>query len=163
MEELTQIWGVDEHLSPVNCGLRALVIFIIALVLLRISGVRTFGRGNNFDLITTFLIGGILSRGIIGATPFFTCVAGSLVVVLVHRTLAYITVISPKAEDILKGRKRLLYKEGKFDHKAMRITGISQSDILGDLRLKKHNERLDDVEAVYVEKTGQLSIVLKGE
>ena len=163
MEELTEIWGVNRHLSPAECGLRALVMFVIALILLRISGVRTFGKGTNFDLITTFLVGGILSRGIIGATPFFSCVAGSLIVVLVHRALAYITVISPKAEDILKGRKRLLYAEGKFDYSAMRITGISKSDILGDLRLKKHNEILDDVEAVYVEKTGQLRIVLKGE
>lgn len=71
MQFLNQWWGIQENISPIEIAERSAVMFIIALILIRISGMRPFGKGNGVDTIITFLIGAILSRGIVGATPFF--------------------------------------------------------------------------------------------
>src|SRR5947209_8494309 len=69
MQELTEIWGVKENIAPLEIAARAFVMFFIALALIRISGMRAFGSGSAFDNIIVFLIGAILSRGVIAATP----------------------------------------------------------------------------------------------
>ncbi|RYY64942.1 MAG: DUF421 domain-containing protein, partial [Chitinophagaceae bacterium] len=88
MEFLNHYWGIKEHISPLELSARAVVMFFVSLLLLRLSGMRPFGRENTFDTIITFLIGGILSRGVVGATPFFSCIAGAVAILLANKALA---------------------------------------------------------------------------
>ncbi len=72
MKFMNEWWGVNENISPLEIAARSAVMFLIALLLMRMAGMRPFGKGEPFDNIITFLIGGILSRGVVGATPFFS-------------------------------------------------------------------------------------------
>jgi uncharacterized membrane protein YcaP (DUF421 family) len=51
MTLLQTLFGEGEHLNPVQMGLRALVTFFVALLLIRVAGMRTFGRRSAFDTI----------------------------------------------------------------------------------------------------------------
>ncbi|MGN6165564.1 MAG: hypothetical protein ACTHOF_13585 [Flavisolibacter sp.] len=82
MEFLNQWWGINENISPLEIAARSAVMFLIALVLICMSGMRPFGKGNGVDTIISFLIGAILSRGVVGATPFFSTVASAVVIFL---------------------------------------------------------------------------------
>jgi uncharacterized membrane protein YcaP (DUF421 family) len=54
--------GINENISPLEIGAHSAVMFIVALLLMPMAGMRPFGKGEPFDNIITFLIGGILSR-----------------------------------------------------------------------------------------------------
>jgi uncharacterized membrane protein YcaP (DUF421 family) len=62
---------------------------------------------------------------------------------------------------IVKGYRRSLYKSGKFNLRNMEITAISKDDLMEGVRLQINSNTLDDVEEVYIEKNGLLSVVKK--
>ena len=114
MEYYEKFWGINEHISPSEIALRAIVMFVIILLLLKISGMRTFGKGSSFDTTVTILLGGVLSRGVVGATPFLSSVAGGLMLVLIHRVISWYSQRNKKFEYSVKGQSKLIFNNGKF-------------------------------------------------
>src|SRR6478672_1075121 len=88
MKFMNDWWGINENIAPLEIAARSAVMFIIALLLIRMAGMRPFGKGEGFDKIITFLIGSILSRGVVVATPFFSTVVSMIVIILIHKTLS---------------------------------------------------------------------------
>ncbi len=161
MEDLNELWGINEDITPLEIAARAAVMFLIALLLIRISGMRPFGKENAFDTIIVFLIGGILSRGVVGATPFFSTITGAITIVIVHRLLSKFSIYNFSFERTVKGESTLLYKNGAFQFENMNKAGLTREDVFEELRLELHTSRLDIVDEVYMEKTGEISFVLK--
>src|ERR1700744_3393368 len=110
MKILYQLFGEGKDLSVIQMCDRAIVIYFIALVLLRISGRRTFGKKTAFDNIIVFILGAILSRAVVGASDFWATVASCLVLALMHRGLAWLSIRSNGIRHILEGKSILLYK-----------------------------------------------------
>jgi len=88
-------------------------------------------------------------------------VAAAAVMVVIHRTLAWLAIDHSWAGMIVKGYRRSLYKNGEFNLRNMEITAISKDDLLEGVRLQINSNTLDNVEEVYMEKNGQLSVVEK--
>ena len=161
MEELTEIWGVKENIGPLEIAARAFVMFFIALLLIRISGMRAFGKGTAFDNIISFLIGGVLSRGVIAATPFISTVVAGLVIVLIHRILSLITLDNKLIGTIVKGKKYLLYKDGNFIRQNLVRAGVSEDDVRDELRTDLQIDNLQEIEEINLERTGSISFIKK--
>jgi uncharacterized membrane protein YcaP (DUF421 family) len=68
MEILATIFGVGSELEPGQMAARAVVMFFVTLVLIRLSGRRSFGQRTAFDACTTVLLGAVLSRGLVGVS-----------------------------------------------------------------------------------------------
>jgi len=64
--------------TPGQMAARAVVVFFVALVLIRISGRRSFGQHSLFDACATVLIGATLARAVVGASPFLATVCAAL-------------------------------------------------------------------------------------
>ena len=156
-------WGINENISPLEIAARSAVMFVIALLLMRMAGMRPFGKGEPFDNIITFLIGGILSRGVVGATPFFSTVFSMAVILIIHNILAGLSVYSKWVGAKVKGEKIVLFREGVFIKKNMNSTNITEHDILEDLRLELQSDSLDAIKEVYMERSGKISFVKKKE
>ena len=156
-------WGINENISPLEIAARSAVMFVIALLLMRMAGMRPFGKGEPFDNIITFLIGGILSRGVVGATPFFSTVFSMAVILIIHNILAGLSVYSKRFGAKVKGEKIVLFREGAFIKKNMNSTNITEHDILEDLRLELQSDSLDAIKEVYMERSGKISFVKKKE
>ncbi|MER3497356.1 MAG: hypothetical protein C4308_01320 [Chitinophagaceae bacterium] len=88
--DLQQIFGSGEHLLPGQMAARAFVIFFITLALIRIGGMRIFGQKTAFDSILVIMLGAVLARGIVGASPFFSTVAAGVTFIIVHKILAWL-------------------------------------------------------------------------
>ena len=161
MEFLNQYWGIKEDISPLELSARAVAMFLISLLLLRLSGMRPFGRENTFDTIITFLIGGILSRGVVGATPFFSCVAGAIAILLANKALAKLSQGNGRLERLVKGGHRTLYADGAFLTEELRRASVTEKDIREQLRLQLNTDDLGQVARVFVEKSGKISFVKK--
>lgn len=161
MEFLTELWGVYDDIPPLDLAARALVMFVIALAMLRLSGMRPFGKGNAFDNVIIILLGGILSRGVVGATPFVSAVAGGIAIMLAHRLFAWAAFRSHAFGKIAKGHETLLYRDGVFQDDNMRRKCITRADILEELRIQTQRQSLDGISEVYFERNGVVSFVKK--
>jgi uncharacterized membrane protein YcaP (DUF421 family) len=159
MKFMNEWWGINENISPLEIAARSAVMFLIALLLMRMAGMRPFGKGEPFDNIITFLIGGILSRGVVGATPFFSTVISMVVIIIIHKALAKLSIYNKWFGARVKGEKILLYRDGSFMKKNMAKTNITENDILEDLRLVAQADSLNAIREVYMERTGEISFV----
>jgi uncharacterized membrane protein YcaP (DUF421 family) len=161
MKFMNEWWGINENISPLEIAARSAVMFLIALLLMRMAGMRPFGKGEPFDNIITFLIGGILSRGVVGATPFFSTIASMIVIIVIHKILAKLSIYNKWFGAKVKGERILLYRDGMFMKENMNRVNITEHDILEDLRLEAQLDSLEKIEEVYMERTGEISFVKK--
>lgn len=161
MEFLNQWWGIQENISPLEIAERSAVMFLIALILIRVSGMRPFGKGNGVDTIITFLIGAILSRGIVGATPFFSTVISVIVILIIHKIMTKLSLYNKQFEKTVKGKSYLLYSREGFIPRNMSKDNVSINDIYEELRIQTNSSTLDKISEIYMERTGELSFIKK--
>ena len=161
MRFLNDYWGIKENISPLEIAARAVVMFLVALVLIRLSGMRPFAKEQSFDTIITFLVGGILVRGVIGATPFFSTIAAAVVILILHRIFSKLTFYSHRIGWLVKGDKTLLYKDGNYLRKNMSKSNITEHDIFEELRYECQLDSLDKIKEIYIERTGKITFIKK--
>jgi uncharacterized membrane protein YcaP (DUF421 family) len=161
MKFINAWWGINENISPLEIAARSAAMFLIALLLMRMAGMRPFGKGEPFDNIISFLIGGILSRGVVGATPFFSTIASMIVIIIIHKILAKLSIYSKWFGAKVKGEKVLLFRNGMFVKENMNRVNITEHDILEDLRLEVQISSMEKIEEAYMERSGKISFVKK--
>lgn len=161
MRLLNDWWGIKEDIAPLEIAARSAAMFIIALLLIRLAGMRPFGKGESFDKIITFLIGAILSRGVVGATPFFSTIASVIVIIIVHKILSKLSIYNKWFGEKVKGRPLVLFRNGSFIKGNMRQCNISEHDIEEELRLQCQLDSFDTIEEIRMERTGEISFVKK--
>lgn len=159
--DIKEFFGSGEHLTALQMSVRAFIMFFIALALIRFGGMRIFGKRTAFDNILVIMLGAVLARGVVGASPFFSTVAASAVMVIVHKILAFLALKHVWVGKIVKGIHRSLYKNGEMNARNMEISAISKDDLMEGVRMQINSNSLDDVKEAYIEKNGQVSIVKK--
>ena len=157
--DINELFGNGQNLTALQMGVRAFIMFFIALALIRIGGMRIFGKKTAFDNILVIMLGAVLARGVVGASPFFSTVVAAAVMVVIHKILAWLAMKHIWVGMIVKGYRRSLYKNGEYNLKNMKITSISKDDLMEGVRLEINSDNLDDVKEVYIEKNGQVSVV----
>jgi uncharacterized membrane protein YcaP (DUF421 family) len=153
------LFGHGRDLDALQMAARALVLFFVALALIRIGGMRTFGRKSSLDSVIVIVLGAVLSRPIVGVSPPIPTVAAALVLVLVHRLVAWATASVPWLDRLIKGSPATLYEHGRLDTQAMHRAGISENDLVEAVHRHARKPRLDDVDTVVVEASGELSVI----
>ena len=161
MNWIHSIFGEGKDLEWYQVMATALAMFLLALIILRIGGMRIFSRKTGFDDIVTVMLGAILSRGITGAMPFFNALAGGAMIIIVHRVLSMLSIKSKTAEVLLKGTPVILYQHGKIMEENMSMCSLSESDLMESLRLETNKKSLTDVEMARMENNGSVSFILK--
>lgn len=159
MATLSALFGQGNDLGPAQMGLRALAIFFIALILIRISGRRSLGQRSPFDYSIGLLLGAVLSRAVVGASPFIATVTACLVLVAIHRLLAWLGTRYPAVERLIEGTERELYRHARFDPLQLRKALITKRDLLEAVRQQTGTETLDGVKALILERNGEISVI----
>lgn len=158
---INEIFGTGEDLSPMQMAARAFVMFFIALLLIRLAGMRIFGIKTAFDNILVIMLGAILSRGVAGSSPFFSTVAAAAAMIAVHKILAWLAMKYIWIGKIVKGYRHSLYHDGMMREENLRKTSVSKDDLMEGVRLEIHKNTLEDVDQIFIEKTGEISVVKK--
>ena len=156
--------GLHETSQTISAGqisARTMVVFLIALVLLRLSGQRTFASNSSLDMIVKFMLGATLSRAIAADAPFFTILAAALTLVLVHRALAHLTYFFPALGRLVKGEASILAEGATIHHHELRRASISEEALQSGLRVSANLDDLAQVKTVRLEYDGSISVVKK--
>jgi uncharacterized membrane protein YcaP (DUF421 family) len=153
--------GKATELSLLNISLRALIIFVIGLALVRIGDRRSLSEKTAFDAIFIVLVGSMLSRAINGTAPFFTTIASGLVLMLIHRGCAFGACKSHWFGKLLKGQPVTLVRNGKIDRAQMARCLVSEHDFEEDIRLDAKTEDVGMIQLAQLERSGDISFIKK--
>lgn len=137
---------------------RAVIVFLAALLLIRVSGRRSFGQHSAFDICITVLLGAVLSRAVVGASPFLATLGSAAVLVAMHRLIAWCGVRSSPFERLVSGTERVLVDGGAKDEAAMRAALISERDLRQAMRKRFGDEDIGRLERAVLERDGEVSL-----
>ncbi|HKX45022.1 MAG TPA: YetF domain-containing protein [Burkholderiaceae bacterium] len=158
---LHTLFGDGPDLTPLQMSLRAAAVFLLTLLLLRIAGRRALGQHSSFDVCIAVLLGAVLSRAVVGASPFLATIVAAAVLVVLHRLIAWWGVRSPRFERLVTGRERVLVDRGVPDDDAMQAALISESDLREAMRKQFGDDALDRLERAVLERSGEVSLSRK--
>jgi uncharacterized membrane protein YcaP (DUF421 family) len=161
MNSWDDFFGHGEDLTPLQMSMRALCMFFVTLLLIRIAGLRTFAKHSAFDTIIAIMMGAVLSRGITGASPFGSVIAAAAVMVVVHRILGLLAVNYPRIDRVIKGESRILFKDGKCQWRQMKRSSISLNELKESVIQEINEESFENVDKIYITSDGKLSVVKK--
>ena len=155
------LFGEGKDLNMLQMGCRAFVIFFITLFLIRLAGMRSIGMKSAFDAIIVIILGSVLSRAVVGVSPFFPTVIAGAVIALVHKIIALITVRNDFIGRIVKGEKTILFHNNVFIEKNMTSCCISYKDLKEEIRLSINENNTENVKEIFMERTGEISVIKK--
>lgn len=158
---LYKVFGEGRDLDTLQMSSRAFVIFFITLALIRLSGRRTFGRRSAFDNTLAIILGAVLSRAVVGASAFVPTVVCCLVLVLLHRCLAWLSIKSKAVGQLIKGDAIPLYQNEQLHEENLKKSLLSEQDILSDIRKQANLKTFNEVSEIYMETSGEVSVVKK--
>mgnify|MGYP000483509008 CR=1 FL=1 len=142
---------------------RALLVFLFAVLLFRFAPRRSFGRSTVFDIVLAVVLGSMLSRTLTGNAPLLPTFAAAAALVVLHALFAQLAFAWEPFGKAVKGRKTQLVRDGRLDRAAMRRTAVTCDDLREALRSARGHERLERIEAAYLERSGRISIVERPE
>jgi len=161
MEIFNEIFGDGKDLNALQMSSRGIAVFFIALLLIRLSGRRSFGVRTPLDNIIVILLGAVLSRAVVGASPFVPVVACCFVIVLLHRLFGRLIATSKWFGRVTEGDKILLYENEKFKREEMKRALVCEEDLMQGVRKSALTEDISKIDKVYIERNGDISAIKK--
>ena len=155
------LFGIgDDSLSVLQMSLRAGLVYIIAVALVRIGKKRFMGRGTAFDLMLAVVLGSIVGRVITADAPFFAGLAAALTLVVMHWVFSALGLRWHRFSVLVKGRPRVLVRDGVIDRAEMNAAHITDGDLWEDLRGNGVSD-LSEVAEARLERSGGISVIRK--
>lgn len=161
MDWVNTIFGHGTDLNFMQMSCRAILIFFITLLLLRIAGLRTFGKKSAFDNVIIIMLGSVMSRAVVGASPFWATVGACFMFVIVHWLLGKLSYHSDAIGSLIKGEGLSLYADGEENRHNMQKTKISHKDLEEEIRISINSNTLEQVKEIFIERNGEISVIKK--
>jgi uncharacterized membrane protein YcaP (DUF421 family) len=140
--------------------IKAAVVYLFLLLMLRIAGKRTLAQITTFDFVLLLIISEAVQQAMIGDDNSITN-AFLLVVTLIGLNVLFseIKLRWKGAEGALDGAPLLIVEHGRPKEDLMRKERVDVDDVLDAAREHHGLERLEQVKFAVLERNGQISIV----
>lgn len=160
-ELFTYLLGIGQaDLDVLQMTLRALIVYPLGIAMVQVGDKRFLGGIAAFDFLMAIIIGSILSRAISGSAPFIPSICASFALVLAHRGLATLGFHWDGFARLVKGNPRQLVRDGEIQWTAMRKSSIGEEDLRGAARRHGNTASLDEVSDAFLERNGDISVIL---
>lgn len=150
--------GVDDP-SALQIAARTVLVYLAAVVLVRVGEKRFIGKNTAFDLILGIMFGSVLSRGINSSGDLAAALAAGVSLVGLHWLFAVVSFHSNRIGTLLKGNTRKLIDDGAVQWDQMQRSHISRDDLLGALRFNGNVDDPEKVQTAYLERSGDISVM----
>ncbi len=140
--------------------IRALCVYLILLIIFRISGKRSLAQITTFDLVLTLIISEAIQQALVDDDNSMTN-AIVLVVTLVCTDIALSLAKQrwPRFDKVVEGTPVILVENGRPREDRLRSERVNCEEILGAARECHGLERLDQIKYAIVEQNGHITIV----
>ncbi len=139
--------------------LRTILIYVVALLIIRVAKRRFMGSYTSFDILLGFVIGSVLSRAITGSIRFLDMIFVISVLVFLHWVIAVLSFYSERFGSFVKNSARELVVDGEIQEEAMRKSKIGRNDLMQAVREQANVDSLDSVKTVYLERDGNITVI----
>jgi uncharacterized membrane protein YcaP (DUF421 family) len=139
-------------------ALRATVMYLYALTLVRLSGKRTLGSLSGHDFVITLAIGDIFDDVLWAEVSLAQGLTAFGVIALTHLMVSYADWKSKPLKDLLDGAPTTLLREKRFLGKSLRKERMTEADVLALLR-EQSTEKPGEVQEARLEPSGRLSVL----
>ncbi len=144
--------------TPLNLAIRAVVVFLSVLILLRISGKKQVGQMGATEFVAVLLISNAVQNSMNGGD---NSLAGGLwlavVLIFLSWTISMLTYRSRYFSSLFEGTPRLLIHNGKLLEKSLRMERITHAE-LKTLFRKQGVHHFSEVRTAILEADGTLSL-----
>jgi uncharacterized membrane protein YcaP (DUF421 family) len=142
----------------IEVAIRSTVMFLILLVVLKLTGKRGIKQLSVFETVI------IISLGSAAGDPMFyedvglvPAIGVFIMVLILYRMVTWLTGKSPWFEKLVESKTESLIEDGKFSPTKFERESLSQDEFFTELRLKSV-EHLGQVRKAYLETTGDASV-----
>lgn len=161
-QTLESLLGLGRELSQVSAGqmaLRTLIVYVVALAVVRLGSRRFLSQASAFDVIVAIMLGSVMSRAINGSAPFGATLVSGAVLVGLHWLIAAAAYRLDWLGPIVKGRPVRLIVDGTVDREAMRKAGVGDKDLEQALRSEASVTDPSAVRLATLERNGSISVL----
>jgi uncharacterized membrane protein YcaP (DUF421 family) len=143
---------------PLSLIIRAVVVYLSILILLRISGKRQMGQMGATEFVAILLISNAVQNSMNGGDN--SLIGGLLLAVILialSTAISYLTFKSELFSRVFEGTPTLLIHQGKLLRKNLVKERLSESEVRILLR-KQGVHKFDEIQTAIMEADGSLSI-----
>jgi uncharacterized membrane protein YcaP (DUF421 family) len=151
MDEINQLlaWafgvgGTTVQINVPQMALRAVVVYVAAVLIVRMGKKRFMSRATAFDVILGIMLGSVVSRAITGTAPFAPTLVAAAVLLAVHWLFSAGAMRWHPFGQAIKGHSQ--------------IPHMSERDLWEDLRSKSISD-LNEVAEARLERSASLSVI----
>ncbi|MBJ3761464.1 DUF421 domain-containing protein [Maribius pontilimi] len=140
--------------------LRAALVVALIIVLTRLNGLRSFSKMSGFDFAITVAKGSVLASAVMAGQPsaFWGNMGALVALFVVQRAISTARTRLGWFHRTVDNSPLLLMRDGEIIEENLRRGRVSRSDLMGKLR-EANALRLQDVRAVILEDTGDVSVL----
>ena len=143
--------------------IRAIILYIVVLIVMRLMGKREIGQLQPFELAIAIMIADLAAVPMSGlGIPLTNGIIPILALLVMYMIISALNMKSINFRKIISGQPSLLIYRGKIDEKILRSERITINEL--QERLRGENVfNLSDVEYAILETNGQVTVIQKPE
>jgi len=142
--------------------IRAVIIYVVFFIGLRLFGKRELGQFTTFDLVLVLLVANALQPAITG--PDNSVTGGVIIITILlvfNRMVALVRNRWPWFDALIDPPPTVVVQDGEISKLALEKEGLSETDV--DMAIREHGiDKLSDVKQAVLENDGSISVVTKG-
>lgn len=139
--------------------LRAVVVYVVVLGMVRLGGKRALGQITPFDVLLIVLLGNAVQNALLGTD---TSLGGGLLLaatlILLNYGVGWLTTRNRRMERVIEGEPTVIARDGRLLEGVLRRELISRADFDAALR-QQGGLRIEDVQIALLETTGHITIL----
>ena len=141
--------------------IRAILLYIIVLIVMRLMGKREIGQLQPFELAISIMIADLASIPMTDSgVPITNGIIPILGLLVMHLIISIINIKSIRAREIVCGKPSILIYRGRIDEKVLRKERFTINEL--QERLRGNNVvNIGDVEYAILETNGQVTVIQK--
>ena len=140
---------------------RAIFLYIVVLVVMRLMGKREIGQMQPFELAISIMIADLAATPMAETgIPISNGIVPILGLLVMHLAISTLNIKSTKAREIICGKPSILIYRGKIDEKTLRKERFTINEL--EERLRDNNIfNIGDVDYAILETSGQVTVIPK--
>lgn len=141
--------------------IRAIILYIIVLVVMRMMGKREIGQLQPFELAISIMIADLASIPMADTgIPITNGIIPILGLLVMHLVISILNIKSIRAREIICGKPSILIYRGKIDENVLKKERFTINEL--QERLRGNNVvNLGDVEYAILETSGEVTVIQK--
>ena len=143
--------------------IRAIILYIVVLVVMRLMGKREIGQLQPFELAISIMIADLASVPMSElGIPLTSGIIPILALLVMYMLISILNMKSVNFRKIMSGKPAMLIYRGKINEEALRKESITINELQERLRVD-NIFNLGDVEYAILETNGELTVIQKPE